>query len=163
MSLSTYLRSGEANCTAATNDLDGEEHREQNDERKRNADHRVHCRASGGRLLREAEDLARSVDGAYRARLGPLAVRGDDRVLEAVDELGERDVLAVPEDVDRAELLVGAVPELEAQELACVWWRRAAELDREGGAVVGCTGGQYMSILLESMVAHGSRRAQGCA
>ena len=55
--------------------------------------------------------------------------------LKAVDELSEGDVLLVPEDVDGAELVVGAVLPLEAQELAGVR-RRAAELDGEGRAEV---------------------------
>ena len=68
----------------------------------------------------------------------PLAVAADDGALEAVDELGEWDVLAVLEDMDRVEVLVGAVTELEPQEVARVGRRAAPELDCDGGAEVRC-------------------------
>lgn len=42
------------------------------------------------------------------------------------------------EDVNRAELLVGAVTELEAQEVTRVRRGRAAQLDRDGRAEVSC-------------------------
>ena len=68
----------------------------------------------------------------------PLAVAADDGALEAVDELGEWDVLAVLEDMDRLEVLVGAVTELEPQEVARVGRRAAPELDCDGGTEVRC-------------------------
>ena len=56
--------------------------------------------------------------------------------LKTVDELGERNILAVAEDMDGAEVLVGAVPELEPQELAGVG-RRPAELNSQSRAKIG--------------------------
>ena len=56
--------------------------------------------------------------------------------LETVYELGERDILTVAEDVDGAEVLAGAVPELEPQELAGVG-RRPAQLNGESRTKIG--------------------------
>ena len=57
--------------------------------------------------------------------------------LKAVDELGERDVLAVVEDVNCFESLVCAIAEPETEEVARVGRGPAAKLDGEGGAEVG--------------------------
>ncbi len=134
----TYLGASETDGALAAHDLADEEREQEHHERERHADGDVRERVAGSRALGQSEDLARGVDGRRRAHLRPLAVAVDDRVLEAVDELRERDVLAVLEDVDRAELLVRAVAELEAEEVARVRRGRAAQLDRDGRAEVSC-------------------------
>lgn len=130
----THLGTSEADSPPATHDARGEEHKEDGDERQEHADGRVRDSAARRRALRKTQDGGRGGDGA---RLGPLAVAVDDGVLEAVDELGERDVLAVLEDVDRAEVLARPVAELEAEEVARVGRGRAAQLDRDRGPEVG--------------------------
>lgn len=102
------------------------------------------------------DDVAKSVPRRLdTASARPLLVAVDDGVLcklsawtripgkrtpylEAVDELGERDVLLVAKDVDRPEVLLGsAVLELETQEVADIRRHRAAQLNREHGSEVG--------------------------
>lgn len=68
--------------------------------------------------------------------------------LETVDELSQRDVLTVSEDVYGAELFVSAVPKFEPQELAGVRRRSAAKLDGDGRAVVSCIVIEYGFFLL---------------
>lgn len=81
--------------------------------------------------------------------------------LKAVNELSQRDVLAVVEDVNGTELLFSAVPKLEAQELAGVRWRRTAELDGNGGAVVG--DGRKLLVIIDGLclVEEGDERLVG--
>ena len=69
----------------------------------------------------------------------------DCAYLETVDELGQRDILTVTEDVDGAELLVGTVLELEPQELASIGGRSTAELNGESRAIVGYERVRYSS------------------
>lgn len=66
----------------------------------------------------------------------PLPVVVDDKVLDAVDELGQGNVRVVAECVDGLEAL-SAVLELEAEEVTAVGGCTAAELNDKGGSVVG--------------------------
>lgn len=104
------------------------------------------------RSLLNAEDLDNG--GRFGAAdLHPLLVAGDGGVLffsfrvklnndsvitnlSAVDELSQRDISMVAEDVDITEL-VGSVLELDAEEVADVGGRAAAELNGNGRGKVG--------------------------
>lgn len=88
-------------------------------------DVQVLCRKGGGR------------NGLAGTDFPPLAVVGDYRVLALVDELGERDVFPVAEDVHGLSR-VRAVPELEAEEVACVGGRAADELNHQAGGRIRC-------------------------
>ena len=57
--------------------------------------------------------------------------------LSAVDELGQRDISVVAKDMDILEVAGSSVPELDAEEVTDIRRRAAAELDGDGGGVVG--------------------------
>lgn len=58
--------------------------------------------------------------------------------LNAIDELGKRDVFLVVERVEEAEVIVNStIPELEAQEITLVREFSAPELDSNGRGIVG--------------------------
>lgn len=88
-------------------------------------DVQVLCREGGGR------------SGPAGTNLPPLAVVGDHRVLALVDELSERDVSPVAEDMHGLSRL-RAVGELEAEEVACVGGRAADELNHQAGGRIRC-------------------------
>lgn len=109
----------------ARKDKQAEENQHRHDTAARGVDRRGGC-ASNGEVA------------AAAARARPLPVVLDLVVLGAVDELGERDVAIVAEDVERLEVTVrGTVLELEAEVVTRVGVRAPAELDREGGRKVG--------------------------
>lgn len=56
--------------------------------------------------------------------------------LSTIDELGQRDISIVAEDVDILEL-AGSVPESDAEEVTDIRGRAAAELDSHGRGEVG--------------------------
>ena len=70
--------------------------------------------------------------------------RNDNAYLEAVDELGQRNILLVPEDVDRLEVLGRSILELEPEEVADIRCTRATELNRQSRSEVGCV--VFMSV-----------------
>lgn len=86
-------------------------------------DVQVLCRKGGGSCRPAGTDLP------------PLTVVGDHGVLALVDELGERDVSPVAEDVHSLSR-VRAVRELETEEVACVGGRTADELNHQAGGRV---------------------------
>jgi hypothetical protein len=53
--------------------------------------------------------------------------RGD--YLALVDELGQGDISTMPEHMMSFEIAIGAVLELESEEIAAVRWRSATQLD----------------------------------
>ena len=57
--------------------------------------------------------------------------------LAPVDELGERDVRLVAEGVVGLEVVVGAVFELDPQEVTVLRRGSAEQLESEGGDIVG--------------------------
>lgn len=57
--------------------------------------------------------------------------------LKAVNELRQRDVFLVTEDVDRLEVVRSTVLELEAQEVTHIRGTATAQLDRERRCEVG--------------------------
>lgn len=61
---------------------------------------------------------------------------GRKAYLNAVDELGERDIRLVTEDGDSLEG-TRAVTELEAQEITVLRWSPSTELDGQSRGVVG--------------------------
>lgn len=61
-----------------------------------------------------------------------------DTYLGAVDEFGEGDVSVVAKDVNVFESSGGTVLESDAEEVTDVGGRATAELDSNGGGVVGC-------------------------
>ena len=94
-----------------------------------------HGKSVGGNFSTEVEDVDFH-GGAATADLHPLPVGGDGGVLSTVDELGQGDVGVVAEDVDILEG-GGTVLELDAEEVTDVRGRTAAELDGNGGGVIG--------------------------
>lgn len=72
-----------------------------------------------------------------RANSCPFLVAADHGSLETVDELGERDILMVVEDVDSVEIALCTVPELEPQELTSVGWWSPAEFNSQSRTKVG--------------------------
>ena len=136
----THLRPAQAHRPLRANEPQPKEHRGEQHAREHDAQRGVRGPIARRRALGEPDALEGGLDGRRGggARLRPLAVAADDGALEAVDELGERDVLAVLEDVDRLEVLVRPVPKLEAKEVARVRGRAPAELDCDGGAEVRC-------------------------
>jgi len=89
-----------------------------------------------GKLSTKAENVNVEVgDGMDTAGFHPLPVGSDGGVLSAVDELGQGDV-SVAEDVNIAEG-PGSVLELDAEEVTDVGGRTTAQLNGNGGSVVG--------------------------
>jgi hypothetical protein len=60
-----------------------------------------------------------------------------NKYLDAVNELGQRNITPVTKDVDGTEITVGPVLELEAQKVTIVRKRTAAKLDHECRGIVG--------------------------
>ena len=59
--------------------------------------------------------------------------------LDAVDELGERDISLVTENVNGPEFFIGPVLEVEPEEVAVVWERAATKLDCDRGRKLRCS------------------------
>jgi len=67
----------------------------------------------------------------------PLPVAGDSGTLSTVDELSQRDICVVTEDVDVLEAVRGTVLEFDAEEVAEIGGRSTAQLNSNGRCVVG--------------------------
>jgi len=84
----------------------------------------------------DTEEIVRG-ERVGTADVHPLLVAGDGSVLGAVDEFSQGDISMVAKDMDILEVGVGAVPELNAEEVADVRRRAAAELDGDGRGKIG--------------------------
>lgn len=133
---------------------------EQQDENGRHAKDTIRQAAVGISTL-NTEPGVKRVD---LASLSPLAVAVDDGILETVNELGERNILVVIEDVDSLEGAVGAISELEPQELTGIWGRSTAELNSESRAEVGFTKDPSAIAVRDKMTGRNLRMAasSGC-
>jgi hypothetical protein len=81
--------------------------------------------------------------------------------LSAVDELSQRDISVVAEDVDIVEL-VGSVLEFDAEEVADVGRRAAAELNSNGRGKVGFRQHELDIICYIGRRTYECQRIQGC-
>jgi hypothetical protein len=77
-----------------------------------------------------------------------------NKYLDAVYELGQGDVSVVTKDADGTEAIVSSVLELEAQKIAVVRKRTAAQLDDKGRGKVSCKCTGQLSEIQTDLLSH---------
>jgi len=118
--------------TGTLNDL-GSDPKTSKHEEGEDASHRsLHIVACSN--FRSLEDAALDA-----ANLSPLPVAGNGSVLSPVYELGQGNICMMAEDVDVLEVFGAPILELDAEEVAEVGRRAAAELDSNCGSIFGDT------------------------
>jgi hypothetical protein len=64
------------------------------------------------------------------------------RYLSTVDELSQRDIGFVSQNMNRLKIFLRSILELESQKVPIVWKRSATKLDSKSAGVIGCVGFQ---------------------